>query len=314
MTFFNPQVENDTVRAFNGTVLLWKDRSFTAKIITTDTVCAYKISSDFKGMIPVGTGFYFANKEPTPSFSIGLKYSDLPAGTYQKDVRMFRDSAGVLLIEHDAILDTLNKTVSIKTSNLEFPFQLMIDTQMPSLSFSKDTGSFALPGVDINDTCTIADNIANVKWTYIFGKGDEIPTHTLSDILSNYQSTIALKILSSDQVINTDCGVRAYLIVTDGTFTDTIDLSRQVKREFSDGLTTTQLEWYPLSITGPLDNDQPEPIIAKLSNSEDTTVDMIIDTFAFSGGIQIISTVTMTINGWNTPILPVVTFHLFPEE
>ena len=264
VTFFRTDVSVDTVQAFNGTVVLWKDKTFTISVKTTDTLSAYNFEEGFEGMIPVGTGFYFNKQDPTPAFYIGLHYETIPQGYSPGSIRIYRINDGVPYIEYGSVVDSVAGMVYVKTSDLEFPFLLMIDTAVPELTIKSDTGSIAEIMKDIKDTVTFSDNIGNLSWKYVFGKGDEAPSHEISDILDSKVQKQILVISADDKVINQDNGVRALLIISDGTHTDTFNLSRRVQREKSDQVTTTAKQWFPLSVTADLKYTEPESLIVKL--------------------------------------------------
>ena len=260
VTFLKTDVPGDTVMAFNGTVVLWKDLSFTF----TDTLSAYILENGYEGMIPVGTGFCFKKQDPSPAFYIGLRYDRIPQGYSQGSARIYREKNGILYLEYGSVVDSAAGMVYVKTSDLEYPFLLMIDTALPELTIKSDTGSIAETHRDIRDTVTFSDNIGNLSWKYVFGKGDEAPSHKISGILDSKILNQRLVISADDKVISQDNGVRALLILSDGTNTDTFNLSRRVQREKSDQVTTNAKQWFPLSVTADLKYTEPESLIGKL--------------------------------------------------
>lgn len=261
VTFFRPG--EDTVKAFNSTVVLWKDKSFPSTALTTDTIAVFKPGRSYKGMIPVGTGFSFMKKQPTPAFFVGLRYTELPKGYSADDVRIYRDNGSTLILEHGTIVDSNSKTLAVKTSDLRYPFILLIDTMPPVVTF-RDTGSIAESERTLRDTIGLEDNISNLYWKYIYGKGNEAPSYEKLDTLEGESETIRLSVSSDLKVISQDYGLRAYLIVSDGAHVDTFNLSRRVRREKSDPIRTTAKEWYPLKVTSELAYTSPESVIEKL--------------------------------------------------
>ncbi|HON12050.1 MAG TPA: immunoglobulin domain-containing protein, partial [Chitinispirillaceae bacterium] len=261
VTFFRPG--EDTVKAFNSTVVLWKDKSFPSTALTTDTIAVFKPGRSYKGMIPVGTGFSFMKKQPTPAFFVGLRYTELPKGYSADDVRIYRDNGSTLILEHGTIVDSNSKTLAVKTSDLRYPFILLIDTMPPVVTF-RDTGSIAESERTLRDTIGLEDNISNLYWKYIYGKGNEAPSYEKLDTLEGESETIRLSVSSDLKVISQDYGLRAYLIVSDGAHVDTFNLSRRVRRDKSDPIRTTAKEWYPLKVTSELTYTSPESVIVKL--------------------------------------------------
>lgn len=270
--FFDKSVERDTVFAFNGTVQLWKDITFQTDPVE-DTIAAFK-PVEYKGMIDAGNSINFLCKYSGPPFFIGLRYSNLPSGYSPSDLCLYRDSSGVLLAEHGSVVDSVNNIVYVKTSNLRFPFLLLIDTLAPQLDPLTDIDTVAIPGHDINDAILITDNIANVLWTYIYGRGEEAPgKHSYTDTLHTISDIVYLTISSDENVINPDNSTRAYFIVSDGVHRDTLNMSKRVYREKSDEITTSEMEWSPLFVTAELENDSPEFVISKIMKSENPVYD-----------------------------------------
>jgi hypothetical protein len=258
---------NDTVKAFNRTVFLWKDSHFSGST-NTDTIIAYNNPS-YKGMIPIGTGFTFGKKDPTPPFFIGLRYDSVPNGFSRNKIFMYRDSAGLLLLEQNCVNDSVHNVVYVKTSNLEFPFMLMIDTIMPTIEFvnNTDTSKIFSSGQDICDYALLKDNIANVSWKFLYGKGDDLYRYADSGKLTSTQDTVLLKISSTQKIINQDNGVRALLIVNDGPNTETANISKRASREFSDAVITVGEKWTPLFVTADSAETSPDSVIRKLSET-----------------------------------------------
>ena len=171
VTFFNTLKETDTVKAFNGSIILWKDATFRSSDTRTDVIYLYSASSSYNGMIPVGTPFYFGKKDPFHAFFAGIKYDFIPSGYSPGQIQMYRDSAGLLILDYGSTVDSLNGIVYTKTTNLSLPFMLFIDTLSPVIDLQSDTGAVCEAGAGISDTFNISDNIANVSWKYAYGKG-----------------------------------------------------------------------------------------------------------------------------------------------
>lgn len=271
VSFFNPKVLFDTVKAFNGSIILWKDSTFTGKEIRHDTLFAIKVSENYEGVVKTGMSFVFGNKDSFPEFYVGISYLPLPSGFAPGDVRMYRDSAGVLLVEHGSRVDSLNKIVYTKTSVLKYPFLLLIDTLPPVIEVKSDTEAVCLPNTIVNDTFTVRDNIFNTYWNYVYGRGEDSLLKSISGQLNGKSKDLQMKV--PGEAVGDLSGLRALLIVSDGAHTDTVNVSRKVRRDISDPCTTSSMEWYPLSVTADLDSSGPEYVIARLSEFENVSYD-----------------------------------------
>ena len=157
-------------------------------------------------------------------------------------MRIYRDNGSTLILEHGTIVDSKSKTIAVKTSDMRYPFLLLIDTMPPVVTF-RDTGSIAESERTLRDTIGLEDNISNLYWKYIYGKGNEAPSYEKLDTLEGESETIRLSVSSDLKVISQDYGLRAYLIVSDGAHVDTFNLSRQPEINLT---RSAQLQkWYP---------------------------------------------------------------------
>lgn len=268
ITFFG---SSDTVNVFNGSVLLWKGASFPAAEARTTNVYISSSGKKYEGMVPVGSRFRFGNKEPFPSFYLGMIYAPLPSGYSPADVRLYRETDTGLEVEYGCVVDSLNGIIFTKVSNMTHPFLMMIDTLFPSVAVESDTGSVCNAGVSVLDTFKISDNISNLSWKYVYGKGEEAPLNNLSGLLDGKSGTVDM--LVSPELVSSRSGLRALMIVSDGVHTDTVNISRRVRREISDPCTTRSVEWYPLSVTATLEKPQPEFLIDNLSEYDSSFYD-----------------------------------------
>lgn len=264
VTFF--ENGKDTVTAANGSIRLWTETRIVPP--TTDTLKIHKIQVRYPGFIIVNNGFSFTKKENTPAFNIGLQYSNLPSRYKSSQIRMYREINGVPNIIYEAENDTLNKIMFTKTDNIQYPFMLMIDTARPEIKITTDTSLIIKLGSDINDTFYIKDSVGNVKWYYQYGRGEGDFTGSDSGYFSKSDKNKIATILQSYNIINEDNGVRIRLIVTDGTFTDTINCSRRVARQNSDQSILPAKQWFPLFATAKLNYPQPESLLTKLKESD----------------------------------------------
>jgi hypothetical protein len=203
-------------------------------------------------------------KDHGTPFYVGLKVDSVPSGSAFSDVRIYRDSAGLMLLAPEAVVpDTANRYVSILTNDLDFPFVAMVDKTVPSCVTLSHPGVPVAPARPVNDTVIVHDNIANVSWVFLCGRGGD-PYDTVSyGALSDTTATLTVTIDSN--FVTQDNGVRALLIVTDGLHFDTVNLSRGVLRDGSDIAFTEEGKWTPLSVTAVLDTPGAAAVLRDLA-------------------------------------------------
>lgn len=268
VTYFEPTVLFDTVRAFNGTIILSKDSNYGTQDTTNDTIIYYGGNS-YKGMIPVGNGFYFANKSPAPAFWIGLKYS-VPAGFKAGSIVIYRETSKGLFAEYETINDTVNKIISVRTNKFEHPFILLIDTMPPILKFQSNTEKIVHVGKSTSDTVNIQDNIINAKYQYSYSTGKDPVSLRLDDFLTSGTQTLILNIPKEFSSVET--GIRAKLLVTDGNNKINTDLSKQVYIEKVE-MRVLPKQWTPVSVSSELKTADPESLIIHLSEVDSNSYD-----------------------------------------
>ena len=266
VTYFNPDVDNDTTSAFNGAVVLWKDSSLNNNTLTVDTLEIVKKDAP-AGFIAAGTAVRFLKALKGPAFYLGFK-ATVPAGESIGDVRIFRDSAGVLLVDYTSTLDPAGGIVYVRASDVRLPFIPLIDRNKPDVSFLTDINSVVLPDSDLVDSVKVVDNIANVKWNYLYSSADEVPVVRDSGYMDDTSCIRRLFISRTAHVISSEFGVRALFLVNDGTYTETFDLSRSVYRRNSDPSTTTGGKWQPVYPTAVLDGSDPDSLIVACVNEK----------------------------------------------
>lgn len=253
VSFFHPAKSTDTVKALNGKVILWKEKDYLLGIPPhEDTVFYYRPdASKMNGFVQVGTGIRFAKPEPSLPFFIALSIDSIPAYCKAEQVLIYRDSLGFLIPERNCQLDVSGKFVMMKTDKTKFPMVVMVDTVAPTHKLvSKEL--FIVDSSQINDTVEISDNSANIYWSFYCMPGAELPSKPVSSgIIQGTSSKIPCRISSSGAQTN---GIRALLIASDGSFTDTINLSKSGIRSNSDPFTTESKMIMPLLTTAVLDN------------------------------------------------------------
>jgi PKD repeat protein len=205
------------------------------------------------GFIQMSPGFEFGTKISSPPLHIGIQFGALPAGYTPDDIKMYRFDQGLWLLDRSPLSYT-DGYVSVFTRNINSPFIAMIDTLPPSVSVLSRPGDPVAAGLDVADSFTVSDNVANVTWRFNAAKagGSFDGSSGDSGMLNAYSSTV--NSLIDAGLVSADEGVRAKLTVDDGTHTDVVDVSRRVRREKnSDVVVTDAMTWVPLRSTAQLD-------------------------------------------------------------
>ena len=258
-TYFDREAQTDSVYVFNNNIVLWKDESIINTSTTTDTLEVYAPELQ-EGFIAVGTGVTFVEAKNRPPFYIGFNVT-LPDGRSINEVRIYRDSAGVLLVDYETRIDTINNRVYTTASNLGLPLIPLIDIIKPSAEFITDINATVTIGADLIDSVRLSDNVANLQWKYLYSRADAPPVVRDSNTLTETSATRALTIFSNDKVISSDYGFRALFVISDGVYNDTFNLSRPVHRDDSDPQQTLAMTWQPIYSTARLHNEDPEGLI-----------------------------------------------------
>ncbi|HMA64761.1 MAG TPA: PKD domain-containing protein, partial [Chitinispirillaceae bacterium] len=267
VTYFEPG--KDTIFANNGKIRLWTDISDNP---TTDTLKINSVAA-LKGFVVINPGFYFAKKENTRGFYVGLSYASLPPNYKYSQVRFFRGSNGFASIDtNPPAYDTVNKYVYIKTNDLNDPFMLLIDTLPPYVIAPSKTITAAYQKGDILENFRVSDNINNVKWSYFYsaadGKGKTIEGY-FNATLKDTSKTITIP----KENVGNETGVRIILKVTDGTFTVSYNLSRRIIVTEADGFYLNPQKWTPVSTNFELDETRVSELILKKLKSSDSLYD-----------------------------------------
>ncbi len=267
VTVFDTTTHSDTVWAFNERVAIWRDTSYTSIPFITATLEVYKYTPP-PGFVLTGMPFRFINAGPTIPFVVGIRINNLPEGTKASDVRIYRDSAGILTVDYSSKVNPEGEFVYVNTNNLDLPFIAMIDKKPPVIRLIREPDSIAYAERDLLDSVRISDNIYNACWRYLCGRGDEKVVPYDSGTLNDTFAVKRLIISSSSHIISSESGVRAILEVSDGVNRASLDLSRAVYREKSDPFTTSGQLWCPLYPTACLYQTDPESLIVLSVNNE----------------------------------------------
>jgi hypothetical protein len=266
VTYF--PIDTQWIYAANSYIVLRKaDRPVGSNNI--DTLRAYRPTEGFlSGMSQAGIGFSFSQKLRTTPFYIGIRPAPLPTGRSLADLRLYRDSAGVPLVERGSFIE--KGVVWIKTNQLEFPFILLADTTRPRVIFNSelcDTSQIALPNSAIATVFNVSDNIANLICLFGWGRGNEGYNTVINDTLNTTTATKSYVIPAAG--VSELFGVRARIIVSDGVHTDTINVSRRVRSASGDEFTIPANHWIPLRTTTELDEATCEKALLSLNENAD---------------------------------------------
>ncbi len=260
----------DTVFAFNRTIRLLNENGDVSNTVNKlyATSAPSNIATTFSN---TSVGVEFATKDRGTPFFIGFKTDSIPAGKCIRDILIYKDSLGYMkLVRDSTVYDSVNHYVSVRTNNLDYPLFAMIDNSLPThevLSHGLETPVVA--GTWVIDTVKIRDNIANLSWSYFFGRGGEdydtaYSSHNKlkNNILSDTVAILTLAIPSS--YVTQDNGVRAILVISDGKSFDTTVLSRSVYRDGSDIAFTEENKWVPLGVSADLDTPDARRVLRDL--------------------------------------------------
>ena len=254
VTYFSNSAKlDDTVRVDNGRFIIRKDAGYQDDFTFIDTIRSVPLPA-LNGFVAVSGGYQFqeGGMAAQPLY-VGVKYDADLAAQYggASQVRLYRDSSDIM-IRCDTVW-TENGLVYTKVTRLQLPFVALIDTARPTAMVLSDTASTVMPYRPIIDSVTLSDNSGNLQWHVEYGKGGESLRwgSTRANSLRGTSQTIGFII--SSQYVTDDNGVRIYLIFSDGPHTDTLDLSRRVKRGAAMSQTIVPGRWQPLFTSAVLD-------------------------------------------------------------
>jgi hypothetical protein len=249
---FNPTKVNDTIKALDGEIILWKDSNYPLGIPPhLDTVIkSNPPDSLLSGFIRLSPEIRFSHPEPSLPFYIALQIDSIPEKCKSWQIHIYRDSSNLFIPEINSFVNKEKSYVILKTANLDLPLIVLADTTPPSIThLSKST---VIDSATLYDTIVVSDNSANSSFTFFCSPGSEIPDHpSLSGKLKGCSGRIICPIPASGAQ---DFGIRAFLILSDGTYIDTIDFSKQGRRYHSDPFLIPEKTIVPVYTTAKLDN------------------------------------------------------------
>lgn len=250
--FFDQGKAFDTVSIFKKSVFFWKDSDYPLGIPPhIDTVVSYTPElSHHKGLTLAGPGIRFLHPEHSLPFYIGFKIdTNKFSGAF---TRIFTDSSGLYRAQENTFYDSEHSIVYTVTNKMNLPFVVLTDTIRPVIQVLSDTTSVI--GVDpISDTILVRDNCPGVRWGF-FCLSDEDTTvvrPVASGIIPDTSGLIICQIPFWEFSKN---GARAFLVITDGTFQDTVDLSRRSICEAGDIISTESNFITPVFTTVDIDS------------------------------------------------------------
>jgi PKD repeat protein len=253
ITYFKRDASHDTVYAFNNKVRLWNDVPIDP---TVDTLVFWKPDNSLlDGFIPVSAGFYFQKHIPSQPFFIGLRCDLTPGNFSLEKARIFRYSNGNWLVEKNFAFDPASGYVWIKTQEIIAPFIAMIDTLTPRCSVVSDIKAPVIAGQPVTDTFIVNDNVVNMDCFFHYARGGFAfdQNHRIDTVLAARDDTLIFT--TPEGFASEDNGLRASLIIGDGTNWDTAWVSRRVIRQkLSDVINTNAMKWMPLRTTAVPDN------------------------------------------------------------
>ena len=268
----------DTVYALNQSISLWKSETWSSGVGTIyDTLDIVTPGPIPSGLIPLSMIVDFRKDYNSPPLNLGIRPDSIPAGFTLSDVNLYEFDSGSgrwLVVNRSGVDNTRNYIYAqLKTSEHRFPFTLMIDTQQPVISFGPDTSSAVQPMGVLNIPMIITDNIANVEIELWASRGADKPAMINKKVCAGYSDTG--NYLIPAELITEDNGVRAFLKISDGRFTQKIDVSRSVRRSASDPVMTAEETWMPLSSTAVLSETSVEKVLNELAVNGTWTYDPV---------------------------------------
>lgn len=269
VTYFESAKVRDTVEALKSKVVFWKDDEYTKTETVTDTLKMPSLPSLPKGLVPVGIPVMFTSADSTYPFYIGVHVDLLPVGSSLDDVCIYRYIDGVFHVEYASTMDIVSSIVYVKTGDLRYPFIPMVDTIPPKVHlYASTTTPLTDSVVHHRDSVGITDNIANVRWKYLYGTGNALPELADEGNMASDPHPFSLTIRDTIPETELKTGLRIMLTTDDGCNKDTLLLSRSV-RFVADSLTTEANQWNPVYVTMELDYPQADSLVYRLARSND---------------------------------------------
>jgi len=256
----------DTISVLNNKLFLWKSKNWTSGVGTIkDTLNIVSPDSVPKGLIPVSMGVDFEDDNTSPALFLGMRPDSIPAGYSLSDVHLysFDNTTGKMIWVNRNGVDEGAGIIftQLKLSEHTLPFILMVDTMEPRVSLS-DTASAVSAFSNTSIPVQISDNVANVRLELWASKGADEMNRIDTFVCNGFKDSKTFLIPS--ELITEDNGVRAELVVSDGHFTNKINMSRSVLREKSDPVGINPETWTSLATTAVLNDVSVEKVLDEL--------------------------------------------------
>jgi len=266
ITFF--ETGADTMLAANGNLLFVKEQDFSF----TDTIKTYTPPAGIlSGVADVGgTGFQFSGMtQNVPPFKIGIRYTGrLHHSDSGRGPGMYQVKNSMLHVMRGFEVSNSICWMRITSRDMQYPFLVLSDTTAPAVTFetvNADTAGVLQVGQSVPFEFTVSDNTANVNWSFMYGLGNGGYDSIASGELVTYKDTV-IKTMNVPVTANA-YGVRARIIIDDGIYSDTMDVSRRVITETSDIIDVGAMEWVPLRATSELDSSALSVVLSDFSTS-----------------------------------------------
>ncbi|MBD3391997.1 MAG: hypothetical protein GF410_08250 [Chitinivibrionales bacterium] len=257
---------DDTVAtALNdGIILRWSPVPQTNPGVE-DTLRVYEPASLPAGLVSVGTAFSFSKALQSAPFEIGIRYDSIPSSANGL-VHMFRDSAGLLIRAYDSYM--ADSAVRVRTNDLDLPFLALADTAPPVLRVQSDTAGVLAGDTSLKVEFSISDGVANTDICLEYGRAAFGFEKALRDTLLATSDTVEMTIPGGYAIAKLG-GLRAAIVVNDGTHRDTVDISRRVSVSKNDAFQTEPGAWLPVRATAQLKDSSAETCLEGLKPSQE---------------------------------------------
>jgi|WetSurMetagenome_2_1015567.scaffolds.fasta_scaffold00017_17 PKD repeat protein len=251
------KVPGDTNSVFNGNLLIITDSVLTpGDVNPTHGVVHYYTGitpNNLYGFIPVSIPFNFTQWQYSRKFIVQLKLTGVPPAYAAYPVRIYQFRNGLWYVDRNSSADNVYARTKTQDTAYGYPLMALIDTIPPTLARGSHTDTL-LPGTNVYDTIMLKDNCANLSWRYYYTRGGDDFSRGGQDsgVLAAQNDTVP--IIIPGMHVAADNGLRARVVINDGAYTLTSNVSRQVRRDSSDFIRTIENTWVPLRVTAFLDS------------------------------------------------------------
>ena len=288
---------------FNGQVQVRKVGEGVVSV--TDTVRIFNPGTP-EGFIITSIGVDFAGDVRSDPVALAMSYDTSKlAGFPHSAQRIYQyDRTADLwkVIEVDTV-DSANRMISFvgRLSDYPLPFIVMIDTTAPVVTITSKTNLPVQPGISVRDTLVIADNVSNSSIGIYYWNTYENGGKATVTVHCDAKTDTVITTVPGDSIIS-DWGVKAKLVVNDGRFISSYDISRSVIRTTSDPVILKGKQWNPVVTTALLDDPSVEKALGELCENKpwfyDSTRFRIFRWYDTSTAISVPSILDGTLYKW----------------